>query len=74
MYTNIDHKNGLDAVSSAFENPEKNEFFYSVLKLLELALKNYDFEFNDNFFSSNKRQKYGQKIRSPFRRHIHGTI
>ena len=62
MYTNIDLKNGLDAVSSAFENHEKTEIFYSVLKLLELSLKNNDFEFNDNFFLQIRGTSMGKKF------------
>ena len=51
LYTNIDNKDGMEAVKKAFENnPNEKRPDRQILKLLEIYLKNYDFEFNDEWF------------------------
>ena len=47
MYTNIDSKQGLEEVRNVFQaNPSPRRSDKHILELLELSLKNNDFEFN----------------------------
>lgn len=62
MYTNIDHESGLAAVKSAFENnPDPKRPDQQILDLLELSLKNNDFQFNGYTFLQTKGTAMGKK-------------
>ena len=51
LYTNIDNKDGMEAVKKAFENnPNEKRPDRQILKLLEICLKHNDFKFNDEWF------------------------
>ena len=63
MYTNIDHQSGLEAVKKAFEkypNPSRPD--EHILKLLELSLKNNDFQFNGDTFLQIKGCAMGKRF------------
>ena len=63
MYTNIDHESGLAAVKKAFEdNPDPSRPDDEILKLLELSLKNNDFEFNGETFLQTSGTAMGKKF------------
>ena len=63
MYTNIDHESGLAAVKKAFENnPDPRRPDQEILDLLELSLKNNDFEFNGETFLQIKGTAMGKKF------------
>ena len=62
MYTNIDHDSGLAAVKKAFEdNPDPKRPDQQILDLLELSLKNNDFQFNGETFLQIKGTAMGKK-------------
>ena len=62
MYTNIDHESGLAAVKKAFENnPDPTRPDQHILDLLELSLKNNDFQFNGETFLQTKGTAMGKK-------------
>ena len=62
MYTNIDHESGLTAVKKAFEeNPDPTRPDQHILDLLELSLKNNDFQFNGETFLQIKGTAMGKK-------------
>ena len=63
MYTNIDHQSGLTAVRKAFENnPDPSRPDQHILELLELSLKNNDFQFNNETFLQVKGTAMGKKF------------
>ena len=63
MYTNIDHQSGLTAVRKAFENnPDPTRPDQHILELLELSLKNNDFQFNNETFLQIKGTAMGKKF------------
>ena len=63
MYTNIDHESGLTAVKKAFENnPDPYRPDQEILDLLELSLKNNDFQFNGETFLQVKGTAMGKKF------------
>ena len=63
MYTNIDHESGLAAVKKAFENnPDPRRPDQHILDLLELSLKNNDFQFNGETFLQTKGTAMGKKF------------
>ena len=63
MYTNIDHESGLAAVKKAFEkNPDPRRPDQQILDLLELSLKNNDFQFNGETFLQTKGTAMGKKF------------
>ena len=62
MYTNIDHESGLKAVKKAFEeNPDPRRPDQQILDLLELSLKNNDFQFNGDTFLQIKGTAMGKR-------------
>jgi len=62
MYTNIDHESGLAAVKKAFEeNIDPRRPDQHILDLLELSLKNNDFQFNGETFLQTKGTAMGKK-------------
>lgn len=62
MYTNIDHESGLAAVEKAFnDNPDPKRPDQQILDLLELSLKNNDFQFNNETFLQTKGTAMGKK-------------
>ena len=62
MYTNIDHESGLAAVRKAFiDNPDPNRPDQQILELLELSLKNNDFQFNGETYIQTKGTAMGKK-------------
>ena len=63
MYTNIDHDSGLAAVRRAFErNPDSLRPDEQILQLLELSLKNNDFQFNGETYLQTKGTAMGKKF------------
>ena len=63
MYTNIDHESGLAAVKKAFQNhPDPCRPDQEILDLLELSLKNNDFQFNGETFLQVKGTAMGKKF------------
>ena len=63
MYTNIDNEKGLEAVKNAFAtNPSPRRSDQHILELLELNLKNNDFEFNDETFLQISGTAMGKKF------------
>ena len=63
MYTNIDHESGLAAVKKAFEShPDPCRPDQQILDLLELSLKNNDFQFNGETFLQTKGTAMGKKF------------
>ena len=64
MYTNIDHESGLAAVKKAFEdNIDPLRPDQHILDLLELSLKNNDFQFNGETFLQTKGTAMGKNMR-----------
>ena len=62
MYTNIDHDSGLAAIKKAFDtNPDPRRPDQHILDLLELSLKNNDFQFNRETFLQTKGTAMGKK-------------
>ena len=62
MYTNIDHESGMSAVKQAFENyPDPIRPDEQILDLLEISLKNNDFQFNGETFIQVKGTAMGKK-------------
>lgn len=62
MYTNIDHESGLNAVKIAFKNnPDPRRPDQEILELLELSLRNNDFQFNGEMFLQMKGTAMGKK-------------
>ena len=77
MYTNIDNEQGLEAVRNIFQaNPSPRRSDKHILELLELSLKNNDFEFNNETFrvSTNLRYCNGQEIRTQLCKSVHGIM
>ena len=63
MYTNIDNNQGLEAVKIAFEaNPNPKRSDKHILELLELSLRNNDFEFNNETFLQISGTAMGKKF------------
>ena len=63
MYTNIDNEKGLEAVRNIFQaNPSPRRSDKHVLELLELSLKNNDFEFNNETFLQISGTAMGKKF------------
>ena len=63
MYTNIDHDSGLAAVKKAFQNnPDPRRPDQEILDLLELSLKNNDFQFNGETFLQIKGTAMGKRF------------
>ena len=50
MYTNIDHEKGLEAIRERMQHLSETHRYTAVLELLELSLKNNDFEFNGDVY------------------------
>ena len=62
MYTNIDHESGLLAVKKAFEDyPDPIRPDKQILDLLEISLKNNDFQFNGETFLQVRGTAMGKK-------------
>lgn len=63
MYPNIDHDAGLAAVKKAFDNnPDPTRPDEEILKLLEISLKNNDFDFNGETFLQTKGTAMGKRF------------
>ena len=63
MYTNINNEGGLKAVRNAFQNnPDPRRPDEHILELLELSLKNNDFEFNNELFLQVSGTAMGKKF------------
>ena len=63
MYTNIDNDKGLEAVKNAFTaHPSPRRSDEHILELLELNLKNNDFEFNGETFLQISGTAMGKKF------------
>ena len=63
MYTNIDNEQGLEAVRNIFQaNPSPRRSDKHILELLELSLKNNDFEFNNETFLQISGTAMGKKF------------
>ena len=63
MYTNIDHESGLKAVREAFkDNPDPTRPDEHILELLEISLKNNDFQFNGETFLQVKGTAMGKRF------------
>ncbi len=63
MYTNIDNEDGLEAVKKAFiSQPDSYRSDEHILKLLEIGLKNNDFEFNGERFLQISGTAMGKKF------------
>lgn len=63
LYTNIDIKEGIDAVRRIFRKfPDKKRPEKELLQLLEINLTRNDFEFNGEFFLQTKGTAMGKKF------------
>lgn len=63
MYTNINNEAGLEAVRTAFASePSSSRPDEHILQLLELGLKNNDFEFNNEIFLQTSGTAMGKKF------------
>ena len=63
MYTNINNEEGLNAVRKSFEdNPDPSRSDEHILKLLELSLKNNDFNFNGDTYLQVSGTAMGKKF------------
>ena len=63
MYTNIDNEQGLEAVRNIFlAKPSPRRSDKHILELLELSLKNNDFEFNNDTFLQISGTAMGKKF------------
>ena len=63
MYTNIDNQQGLEAVRNIFQaSPSPRRSDKHILELLELSLKNNDFEFNNETFLQISGTAMGKKF------------
>ena len=63
MYTNIDNEQGLEAVRNIFQaNPSPRRSDKHIFELLELSLKNNDFEFNNETFLQISGTAMGKKF------------
>ncbi|XP_023808293.1 uncharacterized protein LOC105358296 isoform X1 [Oryzias latipes] len=63
LYTNIDHKEGIDSIKRIFQKyPDKKRPDKELLQLLEINLNRNDFEFNGEFFVQIKGTAMGKKF------------
>ena len=63
LYTNIDNKDGLEAVKQAFlDNPDPGRPDSQILELLKLSLENNDFEFNGEWYLQTWGTAMGKKF------------
>ncbi len=63
LYTNINNKDGLKTVKSAFENnPDPKRPDLQILELLEICLENNDFMFNGEWFLQTYGTAMGRKF------------
>ena len=75
MCTNLDHERGLEAVKNAFSaNPDPRRSDPHLLELLELSLKNNDFEFNGESFLQITGTAMAKTFFPLIRLYNHGTL
>jgi len=73
LYTNIDTKLGLKAVSQVFDRyPDSHRPDEALLQLLELGLTRNDFVFDSKFYPPDTRHDHGEKVRPGICQYLYG--
>lgn len=63
LYTNIDIKEGLESIKTAFlKNPDPGRPDAAILRLLEINLTRNDFEFNGEYYLQIKGTAMGKRF------------